>query len=97
MGANLHAIERAWERYGLRLEQADLRKIGRLIRERKSMMTRRQGDGREVHTVRYLDCPAVVLWDARGGAIVTFLPIEEITSGAGYRRMLRTIRKAAAA
>jgi hypothetical protein len=81
---NQHAIDRAWERYGLRLARSDLQQIGVLIRGSKTVMTRRQRDGREVHAVQYLGVATIVLWDPRHG-IVTFLPIEAITAGAGLR------------
>lgn len=70
-----HAIQRAKERYGLDLTQADLRVICSAIREnRDAMLIRRAQEGRQVWGVKVQGHWAVVVYIPLTNTIATFLP-----------------------
>lgn len=68
-----HAIERAWERYGLDLTLADLDTIAADCASGRAPLIRRGPHG-DVHLAKYRG--VVMILCCRGGVVVTFLPPE---------------------
>jgi hypothetical protein len=90
---NTHAIERARERYGLTLDRWDLLAIASIIRAGKTVLTRRQRDGREVHALEYRGVAVVALYDLRDRCVTTFLPMREVISSRAARRGRKTAKR----
>src|SRR5690606_6547265 len=81
-----HAIERAWERYGVDLTPADLDAIAADCTEGRSVLLRHD-EHADVHMVRYAGVVMVVAM--RGGVIVTFLPPQGCTRKVQLRHLAR--------
>lgn len=69
-----HAIERAWERYGVDLAANDLARLEIDCRDGRSVLIGKDACGSERHIVRHRGVAMVaVYWPDRGN-IATFLP-----------------------
>jgi hypothetical protein len=69
-----HAIERAWERYGVALTPHELALLGAQCGNGRTVRLRVQADRSEVHLVRHAEVTMVAVWDPATRAIITFLP-----------------------
>lgn len=69
-----HAIERAWERYGVDLAANDLARLELDCREGRSVLMRRERDGSETRIVRFRGTAMVAVYWPNTGTIATFLP-----------------------
>lgn len=68
-----HAIERARERYGISLIEADIIKMRAEIMEGRSLLSSKDVRG-EVHLIQYLGTPMKVCWNPGQRDIVSVLP-----------------------
>ena len=68
-----HSIERAKERYGLCLEERDIAKIARKIRQNDSICLEQKSRTRSLHLVEYQGENMVVVYDKRRKTIATIL------------------------
>ena len=90
MCTRLHPIERARERYGLTLTEADIFQLERGIRAGEAVLVRRERWGDSVYMVRHATDVLVAVYGddfERKPRIITFLPAEALKSGARYRRI----------
>ena len=71
-----HAIQRADLRYGIRLNEHDIRQIVLLIEDRKSKPIQKQTNRVTVHKVNYKDCDFILVYDKLRKSIATFLPAD---------------------
>lgn len=86
----MHCIDRAWERYALILSEPDVFALERQIKERRSVVVRREEAATEIHLVQHEGIVMVAVWALDEGGrfmrIVTFLPEESVRGGAQVRR-----------
>lgn len=88
----MHCIDRAWERYGLRLEPVGLLEMERQIIGGTSVIVRRERNETVVHMVKHGTTVLLAVWgfspNGRSKQIITFLPADAITasSQAAYRK-----------
>jgi hypothetical protein len=69
-----HAVQRADLRYGVRLNENDLREIVKLIETGKSKPLQKQSNRVVVHKVSYKSCDMILVYDKLRKSIATFLP-----------------------
>jgi hypothetical protein len=83
-----HAKLRAEERYGVILSDADLRGLVDQIKAKKSVCTKKLIDA-EIHAVSFLGKALIAVYVPKDSMIVTFLPIDAVTSRPGRVRHAR--------
>lgn len=99
MDARIHPIERARERYGLTLTNADVHRIEQEIETGIAVLVRKERWGDCIYMVRHGVTVMIAVYGAGadgfiGSRIITFLPANAITSGARVRRLPGHYRKA---
>lgn len=70
-----HAIQRAWERYGVRLDRKNIKELNGEIRSGVAVELYRKGDTGVVYEVTFQERTMLALFDTDRDTIVTFLPI----------------------
>jgi hypothetical protein len=69
-----HSRRRVVERYGAELSEDNIRTIGRLIREGRSKLLRKDSINFSKHLVEFEGTEYRVVYDKKRRAVVTFLP-----------------------
>ena len=77
-----HRILRAWERYGVKLEGADVDAMSAMIKRGDGLILRRDDHG-TVHAVRYAETIFIVAYARE--TIRTFLAPDTFKSGAAHK------------
>ena len=72
----VHSINRARQRYGLKLKKYDIDNIIILIQNRKAISVKKLTNSRTLHIVQYADRELKVIYDKNLHNICTFMPID---------------------
>lgn len=88
-GRHHHALERAWQRLGLKLFPRDLEELEEALRSRKFHFVGWDRHGRQVWDVEIEGREAFVIYNPDSGHIATFLPLhyEVYEMGTDLRRV----------
>jgi hypothetical protein len=85
--AKSHPIERAWDRYGIRLTIADLRELENRLASGAGVLLRRENHDEAVLMVDVQGQSVVVALDTKSTKIKTFLPPQTASRNRRWRLM----------